>query len=194
MISQQVLQAEYVDRGRSLQEIATSLTCSVHQVRHWMDTYGIKRRSISEAVYRKHNPSGDPFSFSPPKTLKDARLFGLGIGLYWGEGTKADRMSVRLGNTDPNLIDIFINFLVRFYQVKRQDFRFGLQIFHDQILDDSIAFWTERLAISQKQFYKPTVTISVGKGTYRKKTKYGVLTVYYHNKKLRDIIVKLLPT
>lgn len=194
MITKEVLAKRYLNQGQSMQQIATDAGCSLHAVAYWMAKHNIPRRSISDAIYRRHNPNGDPFVFVPPTTLEESQLFGLGIGLYWGEGTKADRASVRLGNTDPKLIELFIQFLVRFYSIKREDIRFGLQVFHDQDLQESVTFWVKRLAILPEQFYKPTMTVSVGKGIYRKKTKYGVLTVYYHNTKLRDIIFKLLPT
>lgn len=194
MVSKQLLEDHYLRQGQSMQQIADQLDCSLHTIAYWMAKHGISRRSISDAVYQRHNPTGDPFQVKTPATLSDAELYGMGVGLYWGEGTKADKASVRLGNSDPKLIEVFIEFLDRFFAVRRADLRFGLQIFHDQDPKQSIRFWTERLAISPEQLYKPTITISVGKGIYRNKSKYGVLTVYFHNTKLRDIIVGLLPT
>ena len=75
-----------------------------------MNKYGIKRRSISDAIYEKHNPNGDPFSIKEVTTIEEAKLYGLGVGVYWGEGNKANKHSVRLGNTDPDLILRFVDF------------------------------------------------------------------------------------
>lgn len=158
-----------------------------------MDRYSLKRRSISDAVYLKNNPNGDPFSFSPPKTLSEARLYGIGLGLYWGEGTKASKNAIRLGNTDPLLIKAFLEFLVRFFNVDRKDVQYGLQIFTDIDPERAVAFWQKTLSIGRRQFYKPTITKSGSIGTYRKKSEYGVLTLYYHNKKLRELFSKLMP-
>jgi hypothetical protein len=113
--------------------------------------------------------------------------------LYWGEGTKADRGSVRLGNSDPGIIKKFMEFLIEIFNVKREDFKFGLQLFNDINKQEAMDFWTKSLRINERQFYKVTVSPSVSQGTYRKKARYGVLTVYYHNKKLRDLLVGLLP-
>lgn len=98
------LEKLYIRDGASMQEIATMLDCSLHKVAYHMDKHGIKRRSISEAIYKKCNPNGDPFKVRAIASRADAELLGLGLGLYWGEGTKSDKHSVRLGNTDPALL------------------------------------------------------------------------------------------
>lgn len=176
-----------------MQNIADDLGCSLHKVKYWTERHQIPRRSISDAIYLKHNPDGDPFRFSRPKTQNEAYLFGLGLGLYWGEGTKSSKGSVRLGNTDPVLITRFIDFLVKFFHVRRQDFRFGLQIFTD--IDEQVAlrYWLKSLNVGRNQFGKTVTTKSGSLGTYRQKSQYGVVTVHYHNKKLRDLLVSLLP-
>jgi hypothetical protein len=117
----------------------------------------------------------------------------MGIGLYWGEGTKANKASIRLGNTDPKLLNTFIQFLVRFFNVKKSDMKFGLQIFTDIDTQEAMDFWTRTLKIQKSQFNKVIVTPSGSIGTYKKKSAYGVLTVMYHNSKLRNAVVRLLP-
>jgi hypothetical protein len=39
-------------------------------------------------------------------------LFGMGLGLYWGEGTKRGKGGMRITNTDAKMIKKFIEFLV----------------------------------------------------------------------------------
>ena len=193
MLEKSALIDLYLKKGKSLQDIASCLKCSVHTVRYWMNKHIIGTRSISDAVYLKNNPDGNPFIFKEPKTIEDALLYGLGIGLYWGEGTKANKHSVRLGNSDPKLIKKFIEFLIRIFGVKKKDMRFWLHIFTDIDVSEAVDFWIKELQITAEQFYKPMVTLSGSLGTYRKKSKYGVLTVIYNNKKLRDILVSKLP-
>src|SRR6185312_4683224 len=126
MIPEETLTKLYVDQKYSVKDIAKQLGCSTHKISYWMDRYDIKRRSISDAIYSKRHPGGDPFHVKEITSLEDARLYGLGIGLYWGEGTKSNKHSVRLGNTDPELIKTFISFLVELYGVRKDDLRFGL--------------------------------------------------------------------
>ena len=193
MIPRALLEKLYTEESASMQEIARKLNVSVHKVSYWMSHHGIQRRSISEAIYRKHNRNGDPFIYCPPKTATEAKLFGLGIGLYWGEGTKANQHSVRLGNTDPTLMKTFIVFLIKFFRIRKGDLRFGLQVFSDLNPQVAQKYWIEMLGAGKQQFYKTMITPSISRGTYRRKNQYGVLTVYYNNKKLRDLLVSLLP-
>jgi hypothetical protein len=193
MISKNRLEDLYLNKKKSMQEIADELGYSLHKVKYWMEKHEIKIRNRSDATYIKRNPFGDPFHFRRPQNTKEAELFGLGIGLYWGEGTKANKDSVRLGNTDPELLNHFIKFLEKFFSVGREDLRFGLQIFTDIPVDRAMDFWIKKLKIRRSQFYKPLITRSGSIGTYRKKSEYGVLTVMYHNKKLRNLLISLLP-
>lgn len=186
------LERLYMKEKKSMKEIAIIMHCSTNKIQYWLNKHQIPRRSISDAIYHWHNPKGDPFIFDPPKSVKDWKLFGIGIGLYWGEGTKADRVTVRLGNTDPALLDVFLRFLIRFFNIKKEDCRFGLQIFTDVDPHNALDFWTKRLKIRKRQFFKVTITPSGSIGTYRKKSQYGVLTIYYNNKKLRDLLIDLL--
>lgn len=184
----------YADEKKSSREIAGIFGCSEHKVNYWLLAHNIGKRSISEAIYVKNNPNGDPFELRLPKNMYEAKLFGLGLGLYWGKGTKANKNSIRLGNTDPNLIRKFIDFLITFFAVNKSDFTFGLQIFTDINVSEAMDFWIKELRIKKHQISKPVVSISGSVGTYRKKSQYGVLTVMYHNKKLRDLVISLLPT
>ena len=194
MINHQKLDLLYTEQRMSMQEIAQKLGCSIHKIVYWMDKYGIERRTISAAIYQHHNPGGDPFTIQPIKNRRQAELFGLGLGLYWGEGNKANQHAIRLGNTDPLLIEAFIRFLVELFGVDKDRLKFGLQIFSDINPDEALNYWTKKLGVKPSQFYKITVTISGSLGTYRKKSRYGVITVYFHNKKLRDILVSMLPS
>ncbi|MSR67202.1 hypothetical protein EXS65_00010 [Candidatus Peribacteria bacterium] len=191
-IDEQLLRRLYIEKEQSMKQIADRCHCSLHKVEYWMNNYGIPRRSISDGVYRRYHPNGDPFVFDPPRTFADWKLFGMGIGLYWGEGTKANKYSVRLGNTDPELLRTFLEFLVRFFRIKKVDCRFGLQVFTDMEPTKVLDFWSKKLKIPKRQFYKLTVTRSGSLGTYRKKSQYGVVTIYYHNRKLRDLLVSFL--
>ena len=193
ILTKEALRKLYIDEKKSSKFIAEKFGCSEHKVNYWLLAHNINKRSISEAVYAKHNPDGDPFKFTPPKNLEEAELFGLGLGLYWGEGTKANKNSIRLGNTDPKLIKKFMDFMVMFFNIDKADMHFSLQIFTDVDIKEAMDFWIKELRISRHQISKPVVTVSGSIGTYRRKSLYGVMTVMYHNKKLRDLLVGLLP-
>lgn len=193
MLHKNELTELYIDKKMSSAQISLLLGCSTTKVNYWLNKHEIPKRSVSDAVYARHNPNGDPFSITLIDTIEKAQLYGLGIGLYWGEGTKANRHSIRLGNSDPSLLRMFMRFLTEIYGVSIEDMKFGLQIFSDIEPTEAIDYWVNELNVDESQFYKVHITKSGSLGTYRAKSKYGVVTLYYHNKKLRDIIVSALP-
>lgn len=182
----------YLKDNLSTAGIARKFSVSEHKVNYWISKYQIPKRSISQAVYLKRNPKGDPFKYIKPKTESELVLFGLGIGLFWGEGNKVSKNSVRLGNTDPRLIEMFLKFLKEIYNIDNKKLRFGLQIFSDTKPAAAKKFWIERLRVRPDQFQKIVVTPSRGLGTYKHKSKYGVLTINFSNTKLKGIMDKLI--
>jgi hypothetical protein len=192
VISKQYLHNAYVRDKKSTKQISNVLGCSENKVTYWLQKYDIKKRSISDAVYIKSNPKGNPFQFRQPRSDYEWFLYGLGLGLFWGEGNKANKHAVRLGNSDPELIKKFIEFLCIIYQIDQSKLRFGLQIFSDTSPKQALTFWCKHLNLSEDKFYKVIVTKSGKIGNYRKKNVHGVLTVYFSNIKLRDIIVSAI--
>lgn len=173
-------------------EIAKIKKCSVGQVNYWLERYWIKKRTISEAIYKKHNPGGDPFNFHRPKNITEATLYGLGIGLYWGEGAKRGMGAVRLSNTDVRLVRKFIEFLEKIFDVDKSKLRFSIQIFDDILPDKALNYWTKELNVSKKQFYKTIISKARGEGTYRYKSEYGVVIIYFNNIKLKRLICEMI--
>jgi hypothetical protein len=187
------LEHHYVFNRKSAADIALEYKFSTSKVNYWLDKHKIQKRTISEGIYFKKNPKGDPFNFKPPVNIEEAILFGLGIGLFWGEGNKRNKHSVKLGNTDPKLIRMFIRFLMTIFDVNESKLRFGIQVFNDSDPRKALQFWVKELGFSKKH-YLPTLTVSTvrGPGTYLHKSKYGVLTVYFNNMKLKKKIMQLI--
>lgn len=193
MLTKALLERLYVRDRKSLQEISDRFGCSVNRVHYWLKKYEVPVRSRSEALYVKYNPAGDPFALKKKMTRSDLVLLGLGLGLWWGEGHKRHQKAVRLGNTDPRLVKAFIGFLTVICGVKKEKLRFGLQIFSDMEPRRVKRWWLKHLGVRSDRFLpKTVVTPSRGAGTYREKTKYGVLTVYCFNVKLRKALDFLL--
>lgn len=191
-ISREILHRLYVEEGKSAPQIAGSLHCSDNKINYWLGKYGIKKRSISEAVYRRKNPSGDPFSVQEPASAEDAFLCGLGLGLYWGEGAKRGDGGVRLTNTDPRLILKFMDFIERMCGVKRESLRFSLQLFGDMSPEKTLQYWVKELRVEAKQFYRPVISELRGKGTYWHKSRHGVVIVYFNNVRLKAILCEMI--
>ncbi len=183
-----ILQKLYIQKKLSSIEIAKKFKCSEHKVNYWLGIYKIKKRTISEAIYQKNNPKGDPFLFVEPKKINDVFLFGLGLGLFWGEGTKKDSHTLKLSNSDPNLIKKYLDFLIKIYNINKNKLRFEIQTYNDIDPQNLMIFWRKVVSVKKNQFYKTTILTKRGEGTYHTKMKYGVLVVHFNNIKLRNLI------
>lgn len=172
-------------RGKSMAEIAQMNNCSIHKVVYWMDKYEIKRRSWSEATYVKRNPRGDPFRVKERLTAHEKFLLGLGMGIYWGEGDKVTRNQIRVSNTDPRVLKTFVVFLRKICQLKKRKITYSIICFNDTNPDTARNFWARELKISPEKFGKITQIPTQGKGTYRRKSKFGVCSAQASNIKLK---------
>lgn len=182
------------DKGLSMNDIAQKFDVSLHMVSYWMDKHNLKRRSISDAIYKKLNPYGDPFNFKTYPIQYEQFLLGLGLGIFWGEGTKLSQNGVRVCNTDPFLIFYFRDFLERICGVKRNKIKYHLQLFGDVDKQATIQFWCDFLSIKPDDLGKVTVVKLRGRGTYRRKNKFGVLQIACYNRNLKVIIDNLIRT
>ncbi len=176
--------------GHSMSEIAHDLDCSIHKVAYWMEKYGIKRRSPSEATYLKANPHGDPFNIKNRLDSKEMFLYGLGVGIYWGEGDKVSKNALRVANTDPYVIKTFTKFLLDICGLEKRKLLYNLISFNDSNPEDARVFWAKELKISPQKFGKIVQIPSQGKGTYKKKSKSGVCIIIVCNMKLKDWMMK----
>ncbi len=177
----------YVSKGMSVHDIAVSLKCSESGINYWLSKYAIKKRSISDSLYVKRNPKGDPFCNI--SKLPNSFVAGLGMGIFWGEGTKKSKSSVRLGNSDPKLINAFVAFLVNTFSIDKNKLRFGIQIFNDMDKKKVLKYWQDELNVSKDSFLNTIVVSKSGKkGSYKEKNFYGVVTVYFNNIKLKRLI------
>ena len=187
MISKKELQTLY-NKGLSMKEISMKLDCSNGKIVYWINKYNILTRSRSEATYVKRNPGGDPFTIKKITTIEDIKLFYLGIALYLGEGEKRGKHIVRLANSDPGILRIFLKFLYEICGVREEKIRAEINMFDDIDKDKSVSYWMNKLNINKSQIRTIIIRKSKG-GTYKNKSQYGTLTIYVSNSKLKKIAV-----
>jgi hypothetical protein len=193
-ITPHTLEEMYLTQKKSVAQIAEYFNCSQNKINYWLEKFEIPKRTVSEAIYCLKNPNGDPFKFNKPITLEESFLYGLGVGLYWGEGQKrgSNGSGVRLGNTDPKLLRKFIEFLEVFFLIDKNKLKFSIQIFSDISSKKALEYWIKELKMKKEQFYRPQVIKVRGEGTYRYKSQYGVVIVYFNNVKLKKIICDMI--
>ena len=156
--------------GKSMAEIAIFFDCSMHKIAYWMIKYNIPRRSRSEASYLKYNPNGNPFDIRSNLTLEQCFLKGLGLGIYWGEGAKTSKYSLRVANTDVGIIRAFRSFLLKICRLREDKITYSLICFNDINPEGARDHWSEQLGILPNKFGKITIIPKQGKGTYKRKS------------------------
>ena len=179
-------------KGFSMMEIAKEKKCSIHKIVYWLDKYKFPRRSYSESTYIKRNPEGDPFKIKIKLNKEEFGLKCMGLGLYWGEGNKKNNFSVKLGNSDPELIKTFRSFLIKICNTKEEKIKYGLLLFNDANKNKAINFWNKKLGYNRSRISYVTTLKPRGKGTYKNKSQTGVLMMEFCNTKLKKKIDLML--
>ena len=111
-----------------------------------------------------------------------------GLMLYWCEGSK-DKYSVYVNNTDPRILQLFIEWLEKYYGVKRKDFKIFMNIWESKRLQESVIKkeWAKLLGVNVNQFrktwFKPT-------GDIGDKYHLGTCRVRINNKIIAEKIKK----
>lgn len=89
-----------------------------------------------------------------PKLKRDP-LFISGIMLYWAEGdNNLKNANVRLTNTDPRMIRLFIKFAESVCNVPRKNIRLALILYPDIKEAECKNYWSDFTKIPLDQFYK----------------------------------------
>lgn len=172
--------------GQSAYEIACELVVSENKVNYWLSKMGVKKRTVSEAIYLKANKDGDPFNIDENPELNYPLLYGLGVGLYCGEGEKVSRHNTRVANGDFRVIVAFRRFLIKVCRVKESKIRYSIVCFNDSNIEEVERYWLNKLELKGKVFGKIVQVPSQGKGTYKRKSSYGVCTLSFSNIKLKS--------
>lgn len=87
-------------------------------------------------------------------TLSDRELLLVGAALYAGEGSKTPG-EARLANSDPRIIQFFVEWLRRCFSVEIESMRLRLYLHEGLDIDVANGFWAEVTGIPVAQFRKP---------------------------------------
>lgn len=121
------------------------------------------------------------------KNRNDA-LFISGVMLYWGEGDKKfENGRVKVSNTDPSIIKIFRNFLIKFSNYPTEKIKGWILLYPDINKESALSYWSRETGIIKSNFTKSTVIQGRHK-THR--LPYGTCTIHITNKYLKKKILK----
>lgn len=113
------------------------------------------------------------------KTLSRRDLFVLGLGLYWGEGSKASDGTVAVVNSDPYIILLMVRWFHECWRVdkKRLQPRVFISDIHKDREETITRYWVRTLKIPRAQFRR-MIFLKKGKKVYENRNMYyGVLTL-----------------
>lgn len=119
-------------------------------------------------------------------TLCGNPLFIAGLMLYWGEGdSKIENSSVRLSNTNADIIRIFSTFLQKICAVQKEKLRGAMILYPDLSEARCKHFWSAASGIPEGQFIKTQFI----KGLHpTKRLAYGICIVYLSSRQLKEKI------
>ncbi len=142
-----------------------------------------KARKVQErldAVYKKvSNDIGE---------LTERELFIAGVYLYWGEGSKSEKTTTGLSNTDPGMLRFFLKWL-RFQHVDIKKLCITLQLYVDMDIKKEIKYWSEQLGLPVAIFRKPYVKKSTLAGlTYKRGFGHGTCNIRLYNRDLAEYV------
>lgn len=141
----------------------------------------IYRTNLSKIYDEAKNEAKEEFEH-----FKFHPLFVAGIMLYWGEGDKSSKYNVRIANTDPLMIKLFIRFLSDICGITKNKIRAYLLLYPDLNPEDCKHFWFSKTGLSEKNFNKCIII----KGRHKiRRLKYGVCTSGITSRYLKEKIL-----
>lgn len=180
-------------QGKSYNEICNQLGMSKSTLTSWFKGVDFSeeiKKSLSKQVYSEsvrrliklNSIRGDLLNAQYLQAEKEALqdlekysrdpLFVAGVVAYWGEGDKTKGNQVRLINTDPKMLILFKNFLLKFGAINEEKLRGALFIYEDLHEQECKRFWTKN--VGKIKFHKTQVLPSRHKS---KKIKFGMMSL-----------------
>ncbi len=158
----------------SYSQIKKKLKVSKSTLSYWLRDYPLSREKINEL--RGNNEKRIERYRETRRKTKEKRLkefyleqkkkifplskrdlFIAGLFLYWGEGGKTMSNHVSVSNTDPSVINFFINWIEKVLKISREKLRFSLHLYNDMDVEKELSFWSKILNIPKNQFSKPYI-------------------------------------
>ncbi len=120
--------------------------------------------------------------------LSKRDIFIAGFFLYWGEGSKSEKATTGLSNTDPAMVRFFIKW-IQLLNVDNKKLHVTLQLYTDMDIEKEIIFWSKELALSKELFRKPYVKKSTLAGlTYKRGFGHGTCNIRIFNRDLAEYV------
>ncbi|MBA3531367.1 MAG: hypothetical protein H0T73_05530, partial [Ardenticatenales bacterium] len=140
-----------------------------------------KAAEANRRKYKAHREkvraeAAEEFKAILAEDLTERELVFLGLMLYWGEGAKTDGHQLSVSNSDPAMLQIFVLWLERFFNIDRSQLRAYIFIYPDIDIAEAENYWSEVIGIPLSQFYKAQIDTRENKSVDKQgKLKYGTV-------------------
>jgi hypothetical protein len=179
-----VLRRLYLEEKLSAKQIADRLGIPEHKVVYWLTRHKIPKRSLSEAAYLRINLGVDPFDIKTDLNLDEEKLKAVGLILWVTEGSLKNTETVYATNSNPELVKLFVEFLLRVCRLQKHKIR--IRVIYYPNMEMSVEqvrrFWSDTIKIPHSQI---KIDLYTAAHNYRSASKYGTATALVGNIKLR---------
>jgi len=192
-------------KGMSYSEIKSRLNISKSTLSNWLAPYPLSSQRIKEL--RDFNPQRIEKSRNTKakkranrlnavykrvsadiRKLTKRELFIAGTFLYWGEGSKSERTTTGLSNTDPAVLVFFLKWL-ELFSVDFRKISATLHLYRDMDEKKEINFWKSKLKLPVGAFRKSYIKQSTLKGlTYKGGFGHGTCNIRVYNRDLTEYV------
>lgn len=143
---------------------------SVGVIENRRETRLLNEKNKRQAVMEK---AGEDF-----KLLSKSDLKVIGCMLYWAEGGKTQRGSVRFANSDPAMIKIMMRFFREICKVPESRFRGHIHTFSHLNRIHAEKYWASISQISRSQFFRTYVKKSIASQNKKDSLPFGTFDIY----------------
>lgn len=113
-------------------------------------------------------------------------LFTGGLMLYLAEGSKTDRYTSKITNTDSRICRFFILWLEKFYSTPRERIKAQLQLYPTMNIKNEVAYWESELGLKSSQFCKTFMReLRPASFSYKDSSRHGICSVMLHDTKIK---------
>ncbi len=191
------------NKGYSIKEIARILKVSKGSVSVWVRDVELsesqkyilrQKNSQIDLIERRRNTRLKNENSKRQKIISCAKLEIknisvqelkiLGTMLYWAEGGKTARGSVRFSNSDPEMIKTMMVFFRKICKVPESKFRGHIHMYDHANVKNAEKFWSNVTSIPKKQFFKTYAKNSKSSLGKRKTLLQGTFDIYVCDTKL----------
>lgn len=90
------------------------------------------------------------------KSISERELMLIGSALYWGEGSKSEKMTstpLDFSNSDPLMVSVYMKFIRKILKVPEERIRAGIHLYSTTPVDLARKFWSKATDLPEDRFF-----------------------------------------